>query len=70
MNNILFDGETKRITALLDFDWTAITHPCDVFLTGLWDIWGGIGDRCQKVQENILNRRLRYPLRISTKRRK
>ena len=53
MNNLLYDKDTKRITALLDFDWSAVTNPGDVFLMGLYDLWGGIGFGCEKIQANI-----------------
>ena len=55
LNNLLYDAETKRISALLDFDWAAITHPCDEFLFGLWDIGGGIHERVGKIQPNVLS---------------
>ncbi|KAI9146891.1 hypothetical protein HJFPF1_13461 [Paramyrothecium foliicola] len=55
LNNILYDGESKRITGLLDFDWAAVTHPCDEFLFGLWDIGGGIHERVGKIQPNVLS---------------
>lgn len=41
--NILFDAEGKRITALLDFDFACVTHPCHEFFTGFQsDLGGGI----------------------------
>ena len=55
LNNILYDGATQRITGLLDFDWAAVTHPCDEFLFGLWDIGGGIHERVGKIQANVLS---------------
>jgi hypothetical protein len=54
MNNMLYDKTTKRITAVLDFDWSCITHPSEEFLTGLWDVRGGISDRVGKLEPNIL----------------
>ncbi|KAK9426611.1 hypothetical protein SUNI508_00138 [Seiridium unicorne] len=36
MNNMLFDKDSKRLTALLDFDFASITHPVHEFFTGLW----------------------------------
>ncbi|KYK56499.1 hypothetical protein DCS_03499 [Drechmeria coniospora] len=54
MNNMLFDNTTKRITALLDFDWACVSHPCDEYLSGLWDIGGGIHDEVQKFQSSII----------------
>ena len=55
LNNILYDADTKRITGLLDFDWAAVTHPCDEFLFGLWDIGGGIHERVGALQANVLS---------------
>lgn len=55
MNNMLYDKTTKRITAILDFDWSCITYPAEEFLTGLWDIGGGLSDRVGKLQTNILS---------------
>ncbi|KJZ76369.1 hypothetical protein HIM_04098 [Hirsutella minnesotensis 3608] len=40
MNNMLFDPESKRITALLDFDWAAVTHPAHEFFTSFHDFKG------------------------------
>jgi hypothetical protein len=54
MNNVLYDSITKRITALLDFDWSSVTHPCDEFLTGLWDIGGGIHESFKEFQPSVL----------------
>lgn len=45
MNNMLYDIKTKKTTALLDFDWSVVSHPCDEYLTGLWDVFGGISER-------------------------
>lgn len=55
MNNILYSSETNRITAVLDFDWSAISHPCEEFLTGLWDIGGGIHERNRLFQPMLLS---------------
>lgn len=55
MNNVLYDKSTKRITALLDFDWASITHPCEEFLSGLWDVGGGIHERVGNLQSSILS---------------
>ncbi|KAH6643261.1 hypothetical protein BKA67DRAFT_131810 [Truncatella angustata] len=41
MNNMLFDKESKRVTALLDFDFSRVTHPVHEYFTGLWDLGGG-----------------------------
>ena len=42
LNNFLFDKTTGRVTALLDFDFSWISHPPHEFFTGLWDIGGGL----------------------------
>ncbi|KAI1390827.1 uncharacterized protein F4822DRAFT_164205 [Hypoxylon trugodes] len=55
LNNVLYDKATKRITSVLDFDWSAVTHPCDEFLTGLWDIGGGIHERNEIFQPMLLS---------------
>ncbi|OTB18830.1 hypothetical protein K445DRAFT_19439 [Daldinia sp. EC12] len=55
MNNVLYDSTTKRITGVVDFDWSAVTHPCDEFLSGLWDIGGGIHERNEKFQPMLLS---------------
>ncbi|KAI1458493.1 hypothetical protein F4805DRAFT_140969 [Annulohypoxylon moriforme] len=55
LNNVLYDSTTKRITSILDFDWSAVTHPCDEFLTGLWDIGGGIHERNEKFLPMLLS---------------
>ena len=51
----MYDVESKRITGLLDFDFAAITNPCEEFLTGLWDVRGGIHERVGRVQPNVLS---------------
>ncbi|KAI1415376.1 hypothetical protein F5Y13DRAFT_8456 [Hypoxylon sp. FL1857] len=55
LNNVLYDSTTKRITAVLDFDWSAVTHPCDEFLAGLWDVGGGIHERNEKFLPMLLS---------------
>lgn len=41
MNNMLYDPETRRVSALLDFDWAAVAHPAHEFFSGLHDLRGG-----------------------------
>lgn len=55
MNNMLYDRTMKRITALLDFDWSSVTHPCDEFLAGLWDIGGGTHKSIRQLEPMILS---------------
>lgn len=54
MNNMLYDKTSQLVTAVLDFDWSTITHPADEFLTGLWDIGGGMHEENEFMQESIL----------------
>lgn len=44
LNNMLFDRQTKKITALLDFDLASIANPADEFFNGLMDVGGGLID--------------------------
>lgn len=53
MNNVLFDPTTKRITALLDYDWAAVTHPVHEFCTGLMDLNGSILPMNQALQQAV-----------------
>lgn len=54
MNNVLYDSTTKRVTAILDFDWSSVTHPADEFLAGLWDVGGGFHEENEFMQDSIL----------------
>ncbi|THZ01120.1 hypothetical protein D6C93_03532 [Aureobasidium pullulans] len=40
MNNVLVDPATKRISALLDFDWSFVGSPGDEFLRSFFDLGG------------------------------
>ncbi|KAK6075867.1 phosphotransferase enzyme family protein [Seiridium cupressi] len=42
MNNMLFDKDSKRLNALLDFDFASINHPVHESFTGLWHQGGGL----------------------------
>ncbi|KAK6075365.1 phosphotransferase enzyme family protein [Seiridium cupressi] len=42
MNNMLFDKDSKRPNALLDFDFASINHPVHESFTGLWHQGGGL----------------------------
>ena len=53
-NNILYDKETARITCLLDFDWSSVTHPSEEYLFGLWDIGSGVHERTGRLQPAVL----------------
>jgi aminoglycoside phosphotransferase (APT) family kinase protein len=54
MNNVLFDPTTKRITALLDYDWAAVTHPVHEFHTGFSDLSGSTHPENPKLQQAVL----------------
>ncbi|KAI4594803.1 hypothetical protein KJ359_007606 [Pestalotiopsis sp. 9143b] len=54
LNNFLFDKTTSRVTALLDFDFSWISHPSHEFFTGLWDIGGGLRSDDPKIISAIL----------------
>lgn len=54
MNNMLYDMEQKKLTAVLDFDWACVTNPCDEFLSGFWDLGGGINDENASLQAGIM----------------
>lgn len=47
---MLFDKTTKRVTALLDFDFAGITHPVHEFFTGLWDIGGATHNDIEQIR--------------------
>lgn len=51
---MLYDASSKKITALLDFDWSSITHPAEEFFSGLRDIGGGVADVPKDVLAAIL----------------
>ncbi|THV64175.1 hypothetical protein D6D28_10105 [Aureobasidium pullulans] len=40
MNNVLVDPATKRISALVDFDWSFVGSPGDEFLRSFFDLGG------------------------------
>ncbi|KAJ6780437.1 hypothetical protein PWT90_07951 [Aphanocladium album] len=43
MNNVLFDTESKRITALIDFDFASINHPLEEhYFASFSDLGGGL----------------------------
>lgn len=44
----------KKLTAVLDFDWACVTNPCDEFLSGFWDLGGGINDENASFQACIM----------------
>lgn len=52
---MLFDKNTKQITAVLDFDWASISNPFKEFLSGLNDIGGNISGIDDKIEAAILS---------------
>jgi hypothetical protein len=54
MNNMLCDGRNQRVTALLDFDFSCITHPSQEIFTGFRDIGGGIRQNNRRLRTAIL----------------
>jgi hypothetical protein len=54
MNNMLYDAQTKRITALLDFDWASITHPAHEFFMSFHNVHGCMAERSEKLRGAIL----------------
>jgi len=57
MGNMLFDTSTKKVTALLDFDFSWVSHPAHEFITGLWDVGGGLQLGDEKLQEAVFSGR-------------
>jgi len=55
MNNMLFDRGTKKITAILDFDWSYVSNPFDEFTSLLSDIGCNIGHEDNKINAAILS---------------
>ncbi|KAJ6789374.1 hypothetical protein PWT90_00927 [Aphanocladium album] len=53
-NNMLYDDSSKKITALLDFDWSVITHPAEEFFSGFRDIGGCVNDEPRGILTAIL----------------
>lgn len=43
MNNLLYDKESKKVTALLDFDFASINHPVEEhYFASFSDVGGGL----------------------------
>ncbi|KAK2014489.1 hypothetical protein LZ32DRAFT_674324 [Colletotrichum eremochloae] len=42
MNNVLFDTATNKITGVVDFDFSYVSHPCQEFVTSFGDVGGNI----------------------------
>lgn len=72
-NNILFDATSKRVTALLDYDFACISHPSYEFLRsfdghgGQFRGWSGEADSEQDALRNAKLHGFPSPLPKSTK---
>ncbi|OAA56282.1 Aminoglycoside phosphotransferase [Niveomyces insectorum RCEF 264] len=53
-NNMLFDKETKKLTAVLDFDWAYISNPFEEFIFALGDLGCNVRLGHDKISEAIL----------------
>lgn len=54
MNNMLYDPATRRVSALLDFDWAAVAHPAHEFFSGLHDLQGSTHPDDTALQSAVL----------------
>ncbi|KAJ0120414.1 Protein kinase-like domain protein [Diaporthe amygdali] len=55
-NNMLFDKKTKKITAVLDFDFASVSHPFEGFMSMIFsDIGGNVGDEDTDITRAILS---------------
>lgn len=54
MNNMLYDPTTRRVSALLDFDWAAVAHPAHEFFSGLHDLQGSTHPNDAALQSAVL----------------
>lgn len=54
---MLYCPQTKRITALLDFDWSSVTHPAHEFFMSFHDVHGGMAERSPTLRNAILTGR-------------
>lgn len=54
-NNMLFDKDTKKLTAILDFDWSYISNPLDEFMCSLQDVGGNIRQEDKEIEAAILS---------------
>lgn len=52
---MLYDGTSKKITGLLDFDWSVITHLAEEFCSGFGDIGGSVMDSHRALVEFIVS---------------
>ncbi|KAK2608433.1 hypothetical protein QQS21_003000 [Conoideocrella luteorostrata] len=62
-NNMLYDKDTKRITAMVDFDFSYTSYPLDEFTLGhsLRDIGGSIRDDDHAIKAAILSGNFTLP---------
>lgn len=56
MNNILWDNEAGRISALLDFDWSNVNHPVEELFISLTDVGGNMFNHASdKIKKAIIS---------------
>lgn len=60
-NNMLFDKDTKKLTAVLDFDWSYISNPLDEFMGSLQDVGGNIRHEDKNIEAAILSGDFTWP---------
>ncbi|EFZ02038.2 Protein kinase-like protein [Metarhizium robertsii ARSEF 23] len=58
---MLFDKDTKKLTAILDFDWSYISNPLDEFMCSLQDVGGNIRQEDKEIEAAILSGDFTWP---------
>lgn len=53
-NNMLFDTDSNKITAILDFDFSVVSNPFDEYLTSFTDLGGCVGNLTDEIEAAIL----------------
>jgi hypothetical protein len=52
---MLFDKDTQKITAVLDFDWSCVSHPFDEFFGLLYDIGCNISEKDNDISSALVS---------------
>lgn len=52
---MLFDKDSKKIVALLDFDWAYVSHPIDEFAFSLQDVGGNFDSTETPVNKAVVS---------------
>lgn len=55
MNNMLYDKDSKKVTAVLDPDWSCVNHPIEEFLTGFHDICHALIDDPEGTLSSVMS---------------